>query len=107
MLLSPMKIPNKCKFYDKGYCKHKWQCKYLHPSNDCSKDCQDKTLCPNRHRKSCKYGIQCYHNQTNEGEYLYKHNDDTHKIILATPNVIEDELRKEIETLKSKIKMSI
>ena len=113
MLLLPTDIKtktimeNKCKFYNRGYCKHKDQCKYVHPTSDCIGNCLDTNICPNRHRKICKFGHKCYHNKTNVCEYIHKRSEEqnemAHKVILASPSPVEEELKKEIENLKAKI----
>ena len=43
-----------CKFYNRGYCKKKDSCSFIHPKTKCSiKNCKDKQ-CQNRHLKDCK-----------------------------------------------------
>ena len=99
----------KCKFYNKGYCKHKENCKYYHPTNDC-KICDNARTCRNRHRSICKYGNNCYHNKAKVCEYKHTGNDLTdvtmannddqqiqaHKVILAADKLNEkdDEIKK-------------
>jgi len=107
------RFTKKCKFYDKGFCKYKDECKYQHPIIDCTNNCLDKQLCPKRHRKECKFKNKCYHNEKDVCEYLHKNkyqNITAHKVMLTAPSPIftvpspiENELRKEIETLKNKI----
>ena len=43
-----------CKFYNRGYCKFKMLCSFIHPKTKCTmENCKDK-LCEKRHIKQCK-----------------------------------------------------
>ena len=52
----------KCKYFDKGYCKYKSECKFAHPDKICKdylegRKCDLKT-CKARHPKVCKWSQQ-------------------------------------------------
>ena len=52
----------KCRFYNRGFCKHKIKCRYLHPENICkeyleTQTCGEKQCCE-RHPKLCKWFIR-------------------------------------------------
>ena len=49
----------KCRYYNRGYCKHTIKCRYLHPENICkvnseTQSCKEKQ-CMDRHPKLCKW----------------------------------------------------
>jgi hypothetical protein len=49
----------KCRYYNRGFCKHKIKCRYVHPDKICKKylekqTCEDKQ-CSDRHPKLCKW----------------------------------------------------
>jgi hypothetical protein len=48
-----------CRYYNRGYCKYKFKCKYIHPKEICIKhiqngNCRNKE-CEDRHPKTCKW----------------------------------------------------
>ena len=52
----------KCKYFNRGYCKYKFKCKFVHPGEICTiylegKRCDDKN-CEDRHPKVCKWWLQ-------------------------------------------------
>ena len=64
----------KCKFFNRGYCRYKSECKFAHPGEICKiyleeKKCNDKT-CADRHPKVCKWWLEgkC---RRNDCEYLH------------------------------------
>ena len=75
----------KCKYFDRGYCKYKFECKFVHHGEICKtylegKKCNDKN-CKNRHPKVCKWWLrgECGRNNC---EYLHVtlvHDDDKQK----------------------------
>ena len=65
------KYTQKCYYYNKGYCKKKQTCLFFHPTLDCTEKCSGKNDCKKRHRKKCRYGGRCYHDQQNVCEYSY------------------------------------
>ena len=56
-----MKI-RKCRYHNRGFCKMKEECEFLHSENICEKYLQDgKCLqqdCPERHPKDCRYWVR-------------------------------------------------
>ena len=52
-------LKKKCKYFNKGHCKFKTECKFLHPSENCGKymegDKCDQKACNARHPKVCKW----------------------------------------------------
>ena len=121
----------KCKYYDKGYCKYKDQCRYYHPINDCY-ECDNTISCRNRHRNICKYGDMCFFNQKNGCEYKHENKEtevraelhniplsnidnqqiETHKVILAATspspmiNQIKLDHKAEIKQFKEEMKQN-
>ena len=65
----------KCEHYDKGYCKERNNCLNEHPNTDCDGQCQDKKLCPLRHRKFCKDGENCIFYASHACEFFHKENN--------------------------------
>ena len=52
----------KCKYYNRGYCKYKFKCKFVHPGESCKtylegKRCDEKN-CEDRHPKVCKWWLK-------------------------------------------------
>ena len=53
---------NICRYYDRGYCKYRENCKFSHPSDICKKyqegmECSRK-VCSSRNPKHCKYWMK-------------------------------------------------
>ena len=52
-------LVRKCRYYNRGYCKFKENCHYLHSSSVCDTFLKDgicrKTDCKERHPKDCRY----------------------------------------------------
>ena len=46
-------------YFDKGYCKNKYQCKQKHPPLECDRQCEYKIKCPKRHKVKCRNGTSC------------------------------------------------
>ena len=64
----------RCKFFNRGYCRYKLECRFAHPGEVCKmylegKRCNDKS-CSDRHPKVCKWWLQgkCRRNYC---EYLH------------------------------------
>ena len=49
----------KCKHFDRGFCKYKDLCAKVHPNEDCQGPCEDKRTCQKRHKIPCKNGPMC------------------------------------------------
>ena len=76
------KVPIKCKYYNRGYCRNKSGCKYYHPTSDCQEQCSIKD-CRFRHRNECRYKQYCYHYRKGQCEFI--HNSiDSSNVPLAT-----------------------
>ena len=75
----------KCRYYDKGYCKLKENCQDLHPSTDCNGECVNKITCPFRHRVLCKNGNACIFTPSTACEFLHTEEViyDNNKIVLV------------------------
>jgi hypothetical protein len=69
-----MTSTEKCFYYDKGFCKLKGQCSKKHPSSDCQGQCDDKKICPFRHRMLCKNGTKCIFLSSQSCEFLHTGN---------------------------------
>ena len=77
-----IKERKKCKFFNRGYCRYKSECRFVHPGEICKiylegKKCNDKS-CADRHPKVCKWWLQgeC---RRHDCEYLHDtlvHDDD-------------------------------
>ena len=53
-----LKSSTKCKYYDKGFCKYKKDCDYLHPVETCTNQVCNTQSCSKRHPKICKYFVK-------------------------------------------------
>ena len=62
----------KCQYFDKGYCKSRDKCSLKHPLVECEGSCEDRRICPKRHRVFCKNGNECVFDLTNSCEFLHK-----------------------------------
>ena len=66
----------KCRYFNRGYCKYKKQCRYSHPKNVCeeylkSRECGN-AKCGDRHPRVCKWNdrsVGC--NRKSECNYLH------------------------------------
>ena len=57
--------PVKCKFFDRGYCKHGEDCLKTHPDKVCEDtNCLNQN-CDNRHPNPCKFGNMCLFRRKN------------------------------------------
>ena len=93
---------------DKGYCKNKDSCTQKHPQTKCNGHCEDKRLCPKRHRTLCKNGDTCVLVASELCEFLHKNSntenqDAENSVFKSIVKTIEDKLRelsiKENETV--------
>ena len=71
-----IKVPKRCKFFNKGYCKQGERCSFVHPSKICPKHlesgkCLDFRSCLDRHPQECRFWKEttCYRG----GTCLYLH----------------------------------
>ena len=58
-VLSVKRMMKRCRYFNRGYCKYKGKCKYVHPGHICkeherNKKCENSE-CEGRHPKSCKW----------------------------------------------------
>ena len=68
-----MSTNNKCHYYNRGFCGKHDNCTYTHLNEDCKNDCMD-SLCPFRHRVTCKNGSLCHYNK--QGICQFKHQQE-------------------------------
>jgi vacuolar-type H+-ATPase subunit I/STV1 len=75
----------KCKYYNRGYCKSKFKCKFVHHRESCKiylegKSCDDKN-CKDRHSKVCKWWLQggCRGRNCDNLHVTLVHDDDKQK----------------------------
>ena len=78
------KRKNVCRYFNRGYCKYKLECRFVHSQNICEKHlksgkCGDKS-CNYRHPKECKwFGKSVGCRRDTDCEYLHvtpAHDDD-------------------------------
>ena len=56
----------KCKYFNRGYCKQKWQCEEVLNDKVCEDlDCNESD-CDKRHPNPCKFGPRCQFNKRRE-----------------------------------------
>ena len=58
----------KCRYFNRGFCSQRSNCKYLHPTIDC--ECSI-SLCPHRHQHTCKNQGDCYYNSLGLCEFKH------------------------------------
>ena len=93
-----VKHGTKCLFYDKGYCKLKFNCLQKHPSIECDNTCNDKTTCHKRHRVVCKNGDSCVFIPSQSCEFLH-----TVKLDNEFENTLKDNLSSYIKEINQKV----
>ena len=93
----------RCKYYNRGYCKQRENCKFLHPTEECA--LRDKCInnCLKRHRKICRYGIYGYHNKHNVCEFLHGDFFNIDNKNTNSNNIREMELEEEVKRLENQI----
>ena len=64
-----------CLFY-RGYFKHRNSCPLKHSILEFDVCCEDKRICPKRHRINCKNGDTCAFVLTKSYEFLHKNTDN-------------------------------
>ena len=75
-----IKVDNRCRYWNRGFCREKEKCKFNHPEQNCAMfldhgKCEDK-LCRRRHRRECRYFKQevgCF--RGSDCEFLHKINN--------------------------------
>ena len=84
--MPPKSVKNSkiCKFYNRGYCKHKEECKEIHSDKVCDDANCNEDQCKKRHPNPCKFGFRCKFNK--KKECLFSHvsqsNDDQLKDVI-------------------------
>ena len=108
------KPSEKCKFFNRGYCKNKEACENLHNDKVCDDlDCDEKN-CDKRHPNPCRFGPRCQFKKRKECLYLHVTlvpNDGAIEALnlkfTNTFKKLEQDLEQkdlEIESLKGKMK---
>ena len=99
-----IKEKRRCKWFNRGYCKEKERCSFVHPRQDCQEHLQGRCTirgCTLRHRRVCKF------NATKEGcirgkmcEYIH---NELPKQKYTVEDVVEtEEIKKEKVIMESK-----
>ena len=86
-----------CLFY-RGYFKHRNSCPLKHSILEFDVCCEDKRICPKRHRINCKNGDTCAFVLTKSYEFLHKNTDNGNAksdrtVFQPTLRVIEDKFK--------------
>ena len=100
--MASAKIPVKCKYYNKGFCKYREECNYFHPKDVCQEvNCNNKK-CKKRHPKQCRYKDECRRRSL----CMYSHES----VIFSEYQTILNEnvtLKLDILNLKVKLKETV
>ena len=97
----------KCKYYNKGYCKNRSECKFYHPTSDCKEQFENRK-CKFRHRNICRYKQYCYHYMKGQCEYIHAPMD-----LFDVPMAIDDKVKSDsswqhrVSTIKINTKKKI
>ena len=105
----------RCKWWNRGYCKFKQQCPFLHPKEICieekcvNKDCQKRhpNNCKNYEKGTCKFLVFCefkHPNVENKGEVIAEQNLDDAFVDYDNINSDEDEFETRNEKSESRDK---
>ena len=98
----------RCKWWNRGFCREKEKCPFLHPKEDCQDHMQGRCIlrgCTLRHRRECKFfsskagcirGEMCayIHKKTTEEKDTV---EDSEKNLKEKPNVKSREVQTETE----------
>ena len=92
--ITPIKIPRKCRFFNRGYCKYQDQCNYHHSPVICQKYlstgiCEEKA-CSARHPRHCRYWSTKAEGCKRESACQYLH-ISSKRFIVADTNVKRNE----------------
>ena len=95
----------KCKFFYRGFCKRLNRgCKFNHPIEICEEWC-DKSGCPKRHPKTCRYGYRCKFGSNCAYFHPFQFRKGEENKSSHVENNVEKEKDCEIERLKSIVKV--
>ena len=92
-----VKSETKCHFYNKGYCRSKALCSFVHPKIHCDKENCKELKCPHRHIKTCKNFLKSSCKFGNACEY--KHDSKKKKDELNSTAKTDDKTKND-ESLK-------
>ena len=75
-------VKQKCRYYDKGYCKYKKHCRFFHSSKNCDQflrdgKCEIGKACLCRHPKTCKVWIVDKEGCNRSCQYLHEEGPDS------------------------------
>ena len=102
------KKSEKCKYFNRGYCKLKDQCENLHDDKVCEDlDCNESD-CDKRHPNPCKFGPRCQFKRRKECLYLHVTlvpNDDATEALNQKFTKLFKQLEREIEKRDSEINL--
>ena len=84
-------VKKKCRYFNRGFCKYKTKCRFVHPQQICQQHTQDnkceKRDCQDRHPKTCKWLSTEFGCKRSDCEYLH--------VTLVT-----DEVQVQVENFK-------
>ena len=97
---NPRRGEKMCRYWNRGFCREKKECKYTHCREDCENHldkgkCVDKA-CPKRHRKECKYFNKgrCFRETDCEYLHIKKQKENHNKSINTDAETIWERPRK-------------
>ena len=61
-----------CPFWNVGYCKFKYNCNTEHAQGDCTEELCNQQKYKKRHRKVCKYSLECKYFKQASCQFLHK-----------------------------------
>ena len=84
-------VKKKCRYFNRGFCKYKTKCRFVHPKQICQQHTKDnkceKRYCQDRHPKTCKWLSTEFGCKRSDCEYLH--------VTLVT-----DEVQVQVENFK-------
>ena len=102
------KTSEKCKYYNRGYCKNKEDCENLHNDKVCDDlDC-DENKCEKRHPNPCRFGPRCQFKKRKQCLYLHvtlAPNDAAIEALNQKFTNTFKQLERDLERKDSEIKM--
>ena len=102
------KTPILCKFFNRGYCKHKEECSEKHNNEVCDDNECSEIECDKRHPNPCKFGFRCKFNKLNKCLFSHvTHASDDAKIKQFENrfNSVGTKIEHKLDTFEQKIQV--
>ena len=89
-----------CRYFNVGFCKRGFSCKYFHPEEKFDKQICRIRACRRRHKKYCRYGISCKWGKKCEFKHVSGNQIDNSMVKIDALSKEITELRELMSDLK-------